>query len=179
MVQRDAEDSCFVRLLVLLVPHHERVVAERPPPPSLDEPGSSSGAPSEGTHEAQPGLQTYQLRHGGASDDCEQGERVHAAGSLEDGHLGEAVRQGGNIQSLLNQLLKWALQHCKQAVSKMPDVILGRMGAIILEMFAGVGRLTNAFRKWGITCYAIDISLNAGDNVLHVARHTLHNFQFG
>ena len=93
----------------------------------------------------------------------EQGERIRRC--ERTGSLDTSVRRYakvGKIQSLLNQFIKWALQYCKQAVSKMPEVILGRTGATqsapratlarieagsILEIFAGVRRVTSAFRN--------------------------------
>lgn len=77
-----------------------------------------------------PNLHTYQLRHGGASDDLGKGHRDHhgvkARGRWRTDSSVRRYAKFGKVQELMNKMAPWALQYCKRSQSKMEAVIMGR-----------------------------------------------------
>ncbi|CAJ1362253.1 unnamed protein product [Effrenium voratum] len=78
-------------------------------------------------------LHTYQLRHGGASEDLLGGVReyqvVKERGRWRTDTSVRRYAKVGKIQALLNRLAPWAIQFCKRAEAKMEEVITGKLAA--------------------------------------------------
>ena len=117
---------------------------------------------------------------------CRQSERLPGGerpGAMDDGLIGEALRQGG-------QATESAKSHASVGPRVLPPVPAKDAGGdartfsahqplnplwqewreappgSILEIFAGEGRLSKAFREKGIQCFPIDVKLHPGDEVL-------------
>ncbi|CAE7708857.1 AMY1.1 [Symbiodinium sp. CCMP2592] len=101
-------------------------------------------------------LCTYQLRHGGASEDLAgkvrdyQGVKDRGRWMTDSSDAGGDYGAGSAHQSLSPLWQEWR------------EAPVGS----ILEIFAGEGRLTKAFRSQGVSCYPIDITLHPRDDVL-------------
>ena len=81
-------------------------------------------------------LCTYQLRHGGASEDL-AGKVRDYQGVKDRGRwmTDSSVRRYakvGKLQSLLNRMPAWALEYCRRSLQKMPEVMRGRSQPISL-----------------------------------------------
>ena len=78
-------------------------------------------------------LQTYQLRHGGASEDlnsrCRSYNEVKERGRWRTDTSVRRYAKTGKIQQMLSQLSAHHLEYCKKAVRVMPQVLDGRISA--------------------------------------------------
>ena len=77
-----------------------------------------------------PNLHTYQLRHGGASDDLGKGHRDHngvkARGRWKTDSSVRRYAKFGKVQELMKKMPPWALQYCTRSMHKMEAVVMGR-----------------------------------------------------
>lgn len=75
-------------------------------------------------------LHTYQLRHGGASEDLSSGLRDHNAvkdrGRWRTDSSVRRYGKVGKLQDLLGQLQPWALEFCRRSVVQMERVVAGQ-----------------------------------------------------
>ena len=81
-----------------------------------------------------PGLHTYQLRHGGASEDLASKTReynmVKDRGRWRTDTSVRRYAKIGKLQNLMSEMPSWALHYCRTAVTQMPQVVAGQSAPI-------------------------------------------------